>query len=301
MIIERKPSETLSHALQRLVAGHRSVYSDGGTLYLLNRLADHLDAELSELKALLTEYGKASVSVDGLHRACCIAAHKVDGPARTALGELADAIDSGRSGRRVCRACGAALRSENERIADGCPCNSQRGINHGLVPKETCTCVVCDPEQTGSTRYPVEPAPRPEVETAEDFYNCLAALHLNSGVSRRDCVDYVRKRDEAIRSDERRKQIEQARELSTNNPEVDTLLEESKEVLRDPRPTDHEHYVLTLVRLLTLSTLALEQQAATVARVNAVLKRSRMIGADGPDDSWSHWWANEIRAALEKA
>ena len=43
---------------------------------------------------------------------------------------------------------------ENRRIADGCACNSPRGINHGLVPKNTCTCLTCDPEQTGSTRYP---------------------------------------------------------------------------------------------------------------------------------------------------
>lgn len=51
-----------------------------------------------------------------------------------------------------CRACGAALLPEQRRICDGCPCNSPRGINHGLVAKNTCTCVVCDPEQTGSTR-----------------------------------------------------------------------------------------------------------------------------------------------------
>ena len=33
------------------------------------------------------------------------------------------------------------------------PCNSGRGVNHGLVPLKTCTCVECDPAQTGSTRY----------------------------------------------------------------------------------------------------------------------------------------------------
>ncbi len=54
-----------------------------------------------------------------------------------------------------CRACGEPLWPKNERIADGCPCNSPRGVNHGLVPKATCTCVECDPAQTGSTRYPV--------------------------------------------------------------------------------------------------------------------------------------------------
>lgn len=52
-----------------------------------------------------------------------------------------------------CRACGKTLVLENYRLADGCPCNSPRGVNHGLVPLLTCTCVECDPEQTGSTRY----------------------------------------------------------------------------------------------------------------------------------------------------
>ncbi len=52
----------------------------------------------------------------------------------------------------ACQACGEALLPENKRIADGCPCNSPRGINHGLVAKNTCTCIDCDPEQTGGTR-----------------------------------------------------------------------------------------------------------------------------------------------------
>lgn len=51
-----------------------------------------------------------------------------------------------------CRACDGMILPENRRIADGCPCNSPRGINHGLVPKNTCTCVECDPAQTGATR-----------------------------------------------------------------------------------------------------------------------------------------------------
>jgi len=54
---------------------------------------------------------------------------------------------------RTCRACRSPLRPENLRIADGCPCNSPRGVNHGLVPTDTCTCPECDPAQTGSTRY----------------------------------------------------------------------------------------------------------------------------------------------------
>lgn len=53
-----------------------------------------------------------------------------------------------------CKGCGGEILPENRRIADGCPCNSARGVNHGRVPKNTCTCALCDPAQTGSTRYP---------------------------------------------------------------------------------------------------------------------------------------------------
>jgi hypothetical protein len=56
----------------------------------------------------------------------------------------------------LCKGCGCALLTTHRRVADGCPCNSPRGINHGLVPKNTCTCVICDPAQTGGTRYPVQ-------------------------------------------------------------------------------------------------------------------------------------------------
>jgi hypothetical protein len=52
-----------------------------------------------------------------------------------------------------CRGCGKPLTGD-ERIADGCPCNNPRGINHGIVPKHVCTCRECDPEQTGSVRKP---------------------------------------------------------------------------------------------------------------------------------------------------
>jgi len=51
-----------------------------------------------------------------------------------------------------CLGCERPLHPRNLRIADGCPCNGPRGINHGLVPKNTCTCVLCDPAQTGGTR-----------------------------------------------------------------------------------------------------------------------------------------------------
>lgn len=51
-----------------------------------------------------------------------------------------------------CRGCGKPLVKGNARIADGCPCNSARGINHGIVPVNVCTCKDCDPAETGSSR-----------------------------------------------------------------------------------------------------------------------------------------------------
>lgn len=58
-------------------------------------------------------------------------------------------------GHDNCRGCGRPLFLRNVTVADGCPCNAARGINHGLVPSYTCTCAVCDPRQTGGTRKPV--------------------------------------------------------------------------------------------------------------------------------------------------
>lgn len=52
-----------------------------------------------------------------------------------------------------CRHCGQDLLPENAMMADGCPCNSGRGINHGIVDVLTCTCKVCDPEETGGSRF----------------------------------------------------------------------------------------------------------------------------------------------------
>lgn len=43
----------------------------------------------------------------------------------------------------VCRGCNQPLKAENAWMSDGCPCNNPRGINHGLVPKEVCTCDEC--------------------------------------------------------------------------------------------------------------------------------------------------------------
>lgn len=53
----------------------------------------------------------------------------------------------------ACRGCGKQLVPyDNNIFADGCPCNSERGVNHGLVMSEVCTCKICDPAQTGASR-----------------------------------------------------------------------------------------------------------------------------------------------------
>jgi len=74
--------------------------------------------------------------------------------------EVFDASTSAPDTVRDCRACGQALNPENCSTADGCPCNSPRGVNHGLVPTHVCTCEICDPDQTGSVR---QAEPKPEI------------------------------------------------------------------------------------------------------------------------------------------
>ncbi len=51
-----------------------------------------------------------------------------------------------------CNHCHTPLSPDNVVYADGCRCNSPRGVNHGLVHPWVCTCTECDPEQTGSSR-----------------------------------------------------------------------------------------------------------------------------------------------------
>lgn len=72
----------------------------------------------------------------------------VDNAATAALGVLLSTV-----GIMCCRGCGKTLLTSNATVADGCPCNSTRGINHGVVPKSVCTCVICDPAQTGASRW----------------------------------------------------------------------------------------------------------------------------------------------------
>lgn len=59
----------------------------------------------------------------------------------------------------VCRGCNQPLKAENAWMSDGCPCNNPRGINHGLVPKEVCTCEECaKPDHIVDANKMIEPA-----------------------------------------------------------------------------------------------------------------------------------------------
>ena len=69
----------------------------------------------------------------------------------------------------VCRGCNQPLKAENAWMSDGCPCNSERGINHGLVPKEVCTCEECaEADHIADASKMVEP-PEVDYETAPVF------------------------------------------------------------------------------------------------------------------------------------
>lgn len=51
----------------------------------------------------------------------------------------------GEGAKVVCRGCNKPLKQENAWMCDGCPCNSERGKNHGLVSSDVCTCDKCKP------------------------------------------------------------------------------------------------------------------------------------------------------------
>lgn len=87
-------------------------------------------------------------------------------------------------GARACRGCGRSLVTENYRIADGCSCNSARGVNHGLVSKNTCTCAECDPEQTGSTRY--QPLEEKKVPPVDRSARCTVGEAVAPGIANTD-------------------------------------------------------------------------------------------------------------------
>lgn len=75
----------------------------------------------------------------------------------------------------ICRGCGKDI-IVDERVCDGCVCNSPAGVNHGLVPQWVCLCSVCDPEQTGSARWsPLRRRERELLEAKE--WEWLHAIH----------------------------------------------------------------------------------------------------------------------------
>ncbi len=70
--------------------------------------------------------------------------------------------------RSTCAECGRPLLLRNVGVADGCPCNAPRGINHGRVPRDVCTCEECDPKRSGSSRCHVDDEHRIRVHDAEE-------------------------------------------------------------------------------------------------------------------------------------
>ncbi len=107
-----------------------------------------------------------------------------------------------------CEFCGAPIPEGTRR--EGCPeicpaCIDKRvGEPGGLEPCGLMhvRCGNCGQyvEAPQGSHKCVEPEPEGAVETADEFYNRLACLHMSSHVSRRDCVDRVRERDAAIAS-----------------------------------------------------------------------------------------------------
>lgn len=99
---------------------------------------------LAALVARAREWVDHALSTDDLH--VSIPKHQADA--------LLRAIEAACLARAVpqCRACGKELQAPDSGIADGCPCNAPRGVNHGLVPTHVCTCKQCDPAQTGAAR-----------------------------------------------------------------------------------------------------------------------------------------------------
>jgi len=134
--------------------------------------------------------------------------------------------------RPICRGCGKPLLPENLWMADGCPCNSRRGINHGLVAKNICTCIECDPEQTGATRHPYrkEPAPQPwpsSILAARELLAAEAALGrpLASGETLADAVGKLVAKVAAVETDRRelaelRRVFKEAQEIARLKYEV---------------------------------------------------------------------------------
>ena len=109
----------------------------------------------------------------------------------------------------ICRGCEKPLLSENRSIADGCPCNSERGINHGLVPPEVCTCKICDPAQQGCSRAkPTETAfATTEFEARESDSSALQRIAKEAAEVDRKYGELLGIIDEEVKRLEERRQI----------------------------------------------------------------------------------------------
>lgn len=68
--------------------------------------------------------------------------------------------------RNACQGCGKPILKANLTMSDGCPCNSPRGVNHGLVPKSTCACDACDRGRS------------PSIESEKREHDVLAAARV---------------------------------------------------------------------------------------------------------------------------
>jgi len=162
-ILHRETPEPKETKMPERCPSRFQIYPTGGVRCC--KLAGHTE-----------EHHESSVGDDGSHRWV-----EVDGkPVRVMF---------------PCRGCGRLLLPENrDSIADGCPCNSVRGVNHGLVPVRTCTCPTCDPAQTGSVRKFVSPSggeSASEARVCDDhnFAGKLGGKCIRCGLTAREIAD----------------------------------------------------------------------------------------------------------------
>ena len=117
-----------------------------------------------------------------------------------------------------CRHCLKPLDPKNVTMADGC--NSQRGVNHGLVSVDVCTCEVCDPKQTGASRVRRENLVGVNVAASE-----VELLKRERDGARNERDEYKRERDEArTERDAARKALEAYQSLNTLDASSDKVL-----------------------------------------------------------------------------
>jgi len=122
-------------------------------LSIVTALSAALDVAEADVAGYEAKTPQLAIVAEGAHHRAVEAFRATIAPSP---GATLDALAASFMNVDQCRACGKPLDPRNTKVADGCPCNSPRGINHGLVPVLTCTCVECDPSQTG--RHPTPSA-----------------------------------------------------------------------------------------------------------------------------------------------